>query len=79
MIISGDRYENNYLFRNVFVHFFFREKVVLVLTYFGEDWDIAQRVEVTPTNDKTFANQFRINRLFDFEQDVPKAEAACRK
>jgi len=50
------------------------EKVALLVTYFGDDWDISQRVEINQSGGK-----YSINRLSDFEQDVPKAEAACRK
>lgn len=52
------------------------EKVVLMLSGF---FDLYQRIEVAPTNSGASTKQFRINRLFDFEKDIDKAEAACLK
>ncbi len=54
------------------------ERVVLMLIYSGSDNNLYQRVEVMPNKGETFANQFRINRLFDLEKNVDKAEADCR-
>lgn len=55
------------------------EKVVLLLGFFTVDDTLYQRVEVGPIDDEYFKDQFRINRLFDFEKSVDEAEAACGK